>query len=379
MMRFCSLLLAILLLSACAATPNKYVADYDKNVGAVYPPVSFFISPPSNQLMEECREFDNASVMQHCHINQFDSALYWQQLHSSGLFEKVSFGGKEADYQIVISTANMSRETAADITKAALAGATLLLVPVDNEFPVQADVAVLWRNILIKRFDYKVPFSQTMSLFHKPEDATRNFAETLVSYFLRDIEQEQVFSGAFLLSALNDSDYIHDLKAPAQLLDFNLIGQYVFPNPLFGTQLRYTNPQFQDDYLDVFVYPIRRTDWQDTQDVIQHELDNSREETELFYQEQQRPLVLGNNRDIRWQQEGSEFYGGYFEGYVDDLEPLPTSTYVFVQGDKFIKLRCSFPAEYAEQLVKALLPALTVPDESLFMTQLRQHHRTEDN
>lgn len=379
MTRLCSLLLAILLLSACATTPNRHVADYDKNAGAVYPPVSFFISPPSNQLMEECTAFDNASVMQHCNINQFDSALYWQQLYTSGLFEKVSFGGKDSDYQVVISTANMSRETATDITKAALARATLLLVPVDNDFPVRAEVAVLWRSILIKRFDYSVPFSQTMSLFHKPEDGARNFAETLVSYFLRDIEQEQVFSGAFLLSALNDSDYIHDLKAPDQLLDFNLIGQYVFPNPLFGTQLRYANPKFQDDYLDVFVYPIRRTDWQDTHDVIQQELDNSREETELFYQEQQKPLVLERNQDIRWQQDGREFYGGYFEGHVDDLEPLPTSTYVFIQGDKFIKLRCSFPAEYAEQLVKVLLSALMVPDESLFMTQLRQHHRTEDN
>lgn len=364
-----------MLLSACVNTPNKNIASYDKNAKQVYPPIGFFISHPSAELNQQCLQFADDSLMQHCHINQFNASLYWQQLHESGLFENVRFATAGSDYQVLISTANMSRETAADITKAALAGATLLLVPVSNEFTIKAEVTVLWRDVVLKRFDYDVPFSHTMSLFHKPEDGARNFAQTLISYFLRDAEQQQIFSGAFLLAALQDSDYIQQLKAPQQLLDFHLAGQHIFNDPLAGTQLRYTNADYIDDYIDVFVYPIRRTNWQDQSAVLQEELDNTRKEIELFYRQQNRKLTLHAVNTISWLHHQQQFSGGYFEASIEDTELQPSSTYLFIAGDKFIKLRCTFGASHAEVLVKNLLPGLTVPDESLFMAKLRQRYR----
>lgn len=218
--RYFIIFMLVGLVTACVSTSNNNVASYDKNAGTVYPPVSFFITRPTAELNQQCLQFADDSVMQHCQINQFDASLYWQQLYGSGLFERVMFPGEGTDYQVLVSTANMSRETAADITKAAVAGATLMLLPVTNEFSVKAEVTVLWRDLVLKRFSYDVPFSHTMSLFHKPDEGAQHFAQTLMSYFLRDIEQQQVFSGAFLLSALQDSDYLQQLKAPAQLGDF---------------------------------------------------------------------------------------------------------------------------------------------------------------
>lgn len=376
-LRYIAILVFVGLLSACVNTPNKNIASYDKNAGTVYPPIGFFITRPTAELNQQCLTFADESVMQHCQVNQFDASLYWQQLNASGLFEQVMFAREGTDYQVLVSTANMSRETAADITKAAVAGATLLLLPVTNEFTVKAEVTVLWRDLVLKRFSYDVPFSHTMSLFHKPEEGAEHFAQTLMSYFLRDVEQQKVFSGAFLLSSLQDSDYLQQLKAPAQIQDFQLAGQHIFNDPLAGTQLRYINPNYADDYIDLFVYPIRRTDWQDLTPVMQDELENIREEIALFYRQQNKNLTLQENKQIHWQHAQQHFQGSYFELTVEDVESLPGSTYLFIVGDKFIKLRCTFGADHAEAIVKAMLPDISVPEESLFMATLRQRFRQQ--
>ncbi|GAA0549148.1 hypothetical protein GCM10009098_15970 [Rheinheimera aquimaris] len=375
--RYFIIFMLVGLVTACVSTSNNNVASYDKNAGTVYPPVSFFITRPTAELNQQCLQFADDSVMQHCQINQFDASLYWQQLYGSGLFERVMFAGEGTDYQVLVSTANMSRETAADITKAAVAGATLMLLPVTNEFSVKAEVTVLWRDLVLKRFSYDVPFSHTMSLFHKPDGGAQHFAQTLMSYFLRDIEQQQVFSGAFLLSALQDSDYLQQLKAPAQLGDFQLAGQHIYNDPLAGTQLRYINQNFIDDYIDVFVYPIRRTDWQEPSLVMHDELENVRKELQLFYQQQNKIMKLQEAKTISWQHESGDFHGSYFELTIEDIESLPSSTYLFIAEDKFIKLRCTFGADHAESLVKALIPKIIVPDESLFMATLRQRFREQ--
>lgn len=375
--RYFVIFMLVGLVTACVSTPNNNIASYDQNAGTVYPPVSLFITRPTAELNQQCLQFADDSVMQQCQINQFDASLYWQQLHGSGLFEQVMFAREGTDYQVLVSTANMSRETAADITKAAVAGATLLLLPVTNEFSVKAEVTVLWRDLVIKRFSYDVPYTHTMSLFHKPEEGAQHFAQTLMSYFLRDVEQKQIFSGAFLLSTLQDSDYLQQLKAPAQLRDFHLAGQHIYNDPLAGTQLRYTNQNYIDDYIDVFIYPIRRTDWQDSSLVMHDEVQNVRKELELFYKQQNKIIKLQAPNKISWQHESRDFDGSYFELTIEDVESLPSSTYLFIAGDKFIKLRCTFGAIHAEDLVKTLVPEIVVPEESLFMATLRQRFRQQ--
>lgn len=373
MLRSVVIVFGLLLLAGCATAP-KNLANFNKNNKQVYPPIGFFITKPSVKLQQECLSFDEASVMQHCRVNEMSAVLYWQQLKESGLFEQVRFAEEGTDYQVLISTANMATETVADITKAALAGATLMLMPWQIEQPVKAEVSLLWRDLLIKRFEYQLNFSHTASLFHQPDAGEKNFAQTLISHFLKDAEQDNIFSGAYLLAALNDSDYITNLQVPDAVEGFVLAGRYIYNDPFFGAQVRYVNEQFHNDYVDVFVYPIKSKDYQHGAALLQTEVNNSRKEMQQYYQQQKLALTLEDSQPISWQTDSAPFNGWYFAGELDigTDEPQPTSTYLFISGDKFIKLRCTFPPTYAEQLVKTLLPQITVPGESVFMTQVRQ-------
>ena len=361
-------------LSGCATTENHNLAEFESNDKGSLPEISFFYSWPSDALRNECRQFDESSVMNHCLINNISGYEYFDSLRRTKMFQKVKLADEQTEYQVEYATAWMHGENAADISKAAVAGATLLMVPVSMEKQIKAEVNVYWRGKVIEQLTYDLPHVSTLSLFHDPQAGNRNFTDTLTSHFLKDVQEKQIFTPQFLSKKLNSSDYETRLQAPEASGDFALAGKFIYNSPFLGASLRYHHKQFADDYIDVFVYPVKKASWEDSAAVIKQELAFIRKEIDIVKKEQAwLSAEFGEDIAFAWQYEGQDFQGFYFDGVIQrqDEEESYTSTYAFIKKDKVIKFRTTFPAQFSMAFVKHIMSEIEVPEESVFMAKIR--------
>lgn len=368
------------LLVGCGATPNNHVADYETNVAFKYPPISVFYDSPSETLKQQCHAF-NQKALSYCSENNIESIYFWQDLKTTGMFEDVYYADRDSEFKIAFATVGMHSENAGDITKAALAGATLLLVPMTTEQEIRVEVGIYWRNIKVKQYDYQLPYISTVSLFSNPTDADKNFAQTLVSHVIADIQKDDLFSPSTISTALKATDYNENLVVPDAIGDFQLARQFSYYDPFLGNQTTYVNPDYGNDLIDLFVYPIRKTDFEDTQAVLAFESTNIRKELEIVIKEQKwQDLTFSEAQPVTYVKDGVEYQGIGFDGsYTNELgEETFTSVYLFALEDKFVKWRASFPAEFIKQQVTELMPQISVPSESLFMAKLRQNSRKQE-
>ena len=136
-----TLLFAFLLLSGCQSTRvSKRDAVPAISPSAEFPALALYTPLPSKALFKECDEFDQASVMQHCRLNHLDASVYLDAFRKSRAFYQVDAMSRELDYQLEISTALLNQESAADLSKAALSGASLLLIPMTTESQVKTEL-----------------------------------------------------------------------------------------------------------------------------------------------------------------------------------------------------------------------------------------------
>ncbi|SHF92340.1 hypothetical protein SAMN04487965_2963 [Microbulbifer donghaiensis] len=371
-----------ILLSACAANqPNE---QGRRPGGPEYPPVSLFYKYLSEELRLECNQFSSRSVLHHCVDNQFDLTSLKHALSRSGSFLQVALGQKEQDYQLLASIAVLDEETGGEIGNAALSGATLMMLPIVMEKTIRAEIVVTWKEVPIKRYDYTIPFEYSASIFNAgsyDDSIAAHIAEKLLS----DLEQENVFAGAYLMAALQASDYENDLSVPETIEDYLFDEKYIHNNPFFGALLTFQHRQFAFDRAEVYIYPIRSTDWTDTATITQGEAENLRRDLKLMQREGQfKEVVLDSVEPLNWKVGGKEIFGSFYSNTLTDVEgqQVRTATYVFTKGDKFVRIRAIFPvqegsatAESPDKFVHTLLEEVSLPEESLFMARLRQQRR----
>ena len=382
-LRTLALISCTLLLGACA---TQSIDGTSSQAEPDYPPVSLFYKYLSDGLDEECRAFSEQSLLHHCVSNPFDLRLLQQDLQQTGKFLDVSLADAEAQYQVHTSIAVLDQESGEELGNAALSGATLMLLPLIMEKTLRAEVAVTWHQLPIKRYEYTVPFEYSASLFTPASSYERKLTNLLSERLLADLQQENIFSGAYLMAALQASDYEHDLSVPDAVDEYFLEEKYILNNPFHGAVLTFQHKQFAFDRAEVFVYPIRSTDWQDAANISAREAEILRTELqEMAQQGQIKELELDAVQPLLWQlDDGEQYRGVYYNGSLTDHDGQNgrTATYIFTKGDKFVRIRAVFPMQedsFAVQnpdgFVKDLLKHIQPPAESVFMARLREQRR----
>lgn len=370
------------LLGACASHPGPQVS---RQAVPDYPPVSLFYKHLSESLDSECRAFDDQSLLHHCVSNQFDIRTLQRALEQTGKFQQVALADENAPYQLLTSIAVLDQESGGELGNAALSGATLMMVPLVMEKTLRAEVVVTWQELPIKTYSYTIPFEFSASLFTAIDSYDKTVTAAVAERLLADLQQENVFSGNYLMSALDASDYEHDLTVPDAVDEYFLDEKYVLNNPFHGALLTFQHKQFAFDRAEVFVYPIRTTDWQDAGALSASEAENLRMELNAMVgQGQIQALDLGDVEPLQWQVGGQDYQGVFYTGLLTDQEGQTgrTATYIFTKEDKFVRVRAVFPmqedsieAQNPDGFVKALLEQIQPPGESVFMARLREQRR----
>jgi len=377
------LLMAGLLLAGCASAPQT-VLTVNTEPELLLPQIALFHKRPSEELLARCRSFDADSVLNTCALNSIPGEVFVEQLRASEFFGEVAYGKQEVDYSLLLTTAMLNEESVADISKAALAGATLLVVPVTMEKAVSVELVLLWRGFPLHQMRFDIPLVLTMSLFRDPLAGQRAFAAEVVSRFIAEARASAIFSPSFLSQKLQSEDYAGTLGHPPQLLDYRVIATSIPNDPLAGAQLVYQRRLFDFDVFTISIYPVRRTDWSDVDAVLREEVAGLREEFESGAQE-------GDWSDLRFEELealalniGDAPAKGLQQTIfaTDDSDtPQIVRVWLLLHEDKIVRVVNVVPQVYQgpprEEVVQALLGAITVPGESPFMAKVRDNLRSK--
>lgn len=365
-------LLVCLFLVGCSIKPAPE-ASYNTNIEQRFPPVSVYQSPPSQQLVEQCDAYKKA-ISQSCNIRTFALERYQQSLNDSEMFDQALIADPNAEYKIAIATVLLHQDELGDIPKGLLSGMTLMLVPLTEEQEVRAEVSVYWHKLKIKQYDYQLPYVSQISLFNKGDEEQQTFSRLLTSHFIADAQRDNVFSSQYLSYVLDATDYQRSLIVPEQIGNFKLVNQYIFRNPLLGAISTYIDPDFANDKIDLFVYPIPRPRYENYAQNLPLELQRIKEELATVGQEQHwQELHFSNDTPIKAGTSEHPLAGLSSVGtYRNQLgEESYTSIYLFADKDKFIKFRATFPEQFITPQIRQSLARISVPEASTFMTKLR--------
>ncbi len=206
-------------------------------------------------------------------------------------------------------------------------------------------------------------------------------AQQLANVLVEDLRTRRLLATDFLHMTLQSSRYAEELSAASEIGAFEFAGLEVLHNPLFGASLRYRHQFYENVRADVFVYPVPH--WQpDAPERLDDEMttvrrDLRRLEEGGFWRE----LTLGAVRTLQVAGAGRVLA---CEGdFRTDQDLLTTTAYVYVLGDKFVKVRASFAKftpvrEDIENFVLTLPASLETPGESPFMARRRNAWRAAD-
>lgn len=351
------LTISLLMITACGTTQKSIVAEYDSNINYQYPPVSIYYDAPPENSRLACQIYGLMSPQNTCIINGIDTKLYTEQFKDSSLFSNVFFANNETEYSIAISTA----------------GRTNSKTPHEQE--ITAEVNIYWLNYNIKKFNYKLPHISKNNSPINNHTANKTFAKSLVSHIIADIQKSQIFSGDFLAKRLNSSDYENNLSVPNTISEFQYSGKFLYNNPLLGSVISYAHPKFHSDKIDLYVYPIRQVNINNSNILLTQELTKVQTEfTNAGKEYEWTDINFSPKKQLDIESNKQVIQGVYSEGhYLEKFgEKNFTSIYLFQLKDKFVKFRASFPASFLTDHIKSIINQIDVPNESPFMKKLRE-------
>ncbi|GAA5525324.1 hypothetical protein Maes01_01890 [Microbulbifer aestuariivivens] len=369
------------LLSACTTIPTPQ----ERLPGSpLFPPLSLMYKRLSEDLRKECNTFRSRSFLHHCTRNEFDLSSLQQALSASGRFQQLTLAQPDENYQLLTSVAVLDQETGSEFSTAVLSGATLMMLPMLLERTIRAELMVTWREIPIKSYDYTIPLRFSVSIFNA-EQYQEVLTAAIAERLLADLEMENIFTGAYLLSAIEASDYEKELNVPEQVGDYVLSDKHIYNNPFFGTLLTFEHRQFAFDRAEVFIYPIPSTEWNDTQALTWEEAQNLRNDmVEMQRTGELKSVISAEPQALHWKIGQRDFNGSYYTSKLTDHDDQQADVvnYVFTSGDKFVRVHTYFPVEQGsastgdpDDFARQLLHTLSLPVESVFMARLREVYR----
>lgn len=366
-------------MAGCSSLPDSQPTRLSNES---FPAIQLVGSEPSATLRTQCHTFAEQGALTSCNHSPIQTEYVKQALIDSLVFEAVTSDYGLAEYNMVISSVELVKETAADISKAAIAGASLLLIPTTYQTQVAVEVDVYWDKLPLTTYQFTLPYQKTVSLYQDRAESSQQFADTLVEKLVNKAEADGIFKPSYIHAKLKTSDYQESLTVPDYLGEYQLLGQQLFRHPMLGTQVRYQNPAYDEDILDLFIYPINQLDWQNSDQVITEELMTVQHElVNLKSQGYIRDYQFKPMQPIEITLAGELYQGKFFEGVLSykEKEDEPSSTFVFVMEDKFVKIRTSTPAYFAMPYIKQLVTDLQVPQVSEFMQSYRQQQMEAAN
>ena len=371
----------VLLVSACSSSHDFTLVDYAAIEDPIYPPIDVFRLTPRKDFREECTEFDKSPLNQ-CSLNDLDFFTLAQAIDKTGYFEAVELASRELPYSLAFSVANYDNASAGELSKAALAGATLLLVPVSTNALLKVEGLVMWHSEQLHEFAFDLPFTLHSSWATMSEDVNEGLSESIATHLIDHLEDKDIFEASFLNAQLGASDY-STLNAPEQIENFVRIDQTQLRDPFEGAVIRYEHNSY-DGWVDVFVYPVRSWQYED-EEHLRTEIDGIRKDMQLIEKE---GLIekLKFEEDVHTiESEDGTLSALTFTAHYDlaDQPGVDSRTFVSLKADKFVKVRATFgrftPAlNELESFAHALVELIKVPEESLFMARLRKQWRDQE-
>ena len=371
-------------LGGCSTTNQFVMAEYDEQPAEALPPMAVFYLRPSEEVTAACQAYDDKSMLHHCVINEFDLSYLATELADTQLFESIAYADDQYNYQLLVTTSAYNVEDSKELGSAVIAGATLMLAPISFSFDIRVDAVLTWNGAALKEYRFELPFTQKSSLLNMDQDAEADFAKSLASHFIQKFQQDDVFQPRLVYQKLEASNYEEQLFLPDQIGAYLEAEGQLYHHPFLGVQIRYIQPQFQFSRADIFVYPIRNSDWSNQQEILEAEADNFRKELALMEKEDYlQDLDIGEISFQQWDNDGQVLPVAVVKSdYVEQQRPYRSFMYLFIQQDKFIKVRASHQQGAiadadVEAFVKRLSAGIRVPAESLFMARLRKNWRDE--
>ncbi len=384
MMKSALTLLVAILLSGCATTNQFTLAEFETADEAKLPAISVFYKRPADEFRQACAEFDQQSLLHHCRLNRLNLAKFRTEMKAPGIFQDVHYANEEVDYQLIVSTAAYNFEGGDDLGSAVVAGATLMVAPMISSSDIKVDASLYWHGFELKTFQYDIPFEMRSSLMSLNQDTDQDLAKSIASHLLRDLQAEELFTPQYLASQLHSTDYAKTTQFPDQAEGYFRQGAFIYTHPFNGMQVRYLHPEKPEDFIDVFVYPVRNPYWQqDQQQLLTKEVGNVRKDAELVLTEREfTDIHFGQDSRYLWQINHNTLPVHFFEHEYTDLiiNTHVSNTYLTIVGDKFVKVRHSALKDFTSQqeidaFTRNLLSAIQIPGESTFMAKLRKEWR----
>lgn len=169
--------------------------EYKKNIDNKYPPVSLVI---------------NDGVVRSVVQQDFNKGIS-SSFERSDLFYGVLVN--EADwplrFDITISMSEGEKEWS-NFGLYMFSALTLFLLPVQTYHEIQMDVAVKLKKEEINNYSYTLKGGKISHLFIDPVSDTNKATDTLVSYFLQDIQKEKLFQTIQSQLMERDSELVED-------------------------------------------------------------------------------------------------------------------------------------------------------------------------
>lgn len=336
------------MLAACAA--REIAPDIAEiEVSEPFSGVAIFNLKPDSSLRAACGHAE-------CAVNTVGAEDLASALRESAAFDKVDVGGTDQDFGIAIGTS----------------------VPTDRPRAIAVTSLVLWRGQQLDEFTYLLPYASPMA--QRADEGASIIARSITSQILRDIVHRRIFTPERVHEVLQSSDYGMAMAAPEELGAFVKYNLHKFVDPLLGVAIRYRHRHPEGGHIDVFVYPIRASQWRVAHSILTQESRAVRRDLSRLEQQGVHQLVrLRADELLRWTGHSGTVELLRFAGELAnaDFQPYDTSTYMYLEGDKLVKVRATrprnAPAQFdPDQFVKGLIATLKVPPESAYMKQVRQ-------
>lgn len=181
----------------------------------------------------------------------------------------------------------------------------------------------------------------------------------------------------------NATDYDSHLQYPDETKNFVMINKKLFDEPMLGIMLEYTNKQYPQDNIDLYIYPIASYDWSNTEQTLKGEMQRVLGEVdqaiEYGYYKARSPEVT---EPYSFSQDGIEYSGLKSSFELTDKNGIThySNAYLFLEQDKYLKFRTSFNSVdtvpwNGDTAVGELLPVIKVPGESKYLAGLRAEHK----
>jgi hypothetical protein len=337
----------------CAASPSEPVFA-DIQVADRFEGVAVFSLKPDTSLERACGAAE-------CQVNAIPVEDLSHAFEDLDAFERITIGGTEEDFGIAIGTSHAGR-------KARTIAVTAL---------------VLWRGRQLETLNYELPFTPAMAV--ASDGSASVVSKSIATHILRDVVHQRLFTPERVHAALDASDYDGTLIAPANIDTFTKYSLHKFVDPLLGVAIRYRHAEIEGGHIDVFVYPVRASRWPVAQPILEQESLAVRQDLDRLTQQGIHQLVrLSDDEMLHWAGASGRVELLKFEGEFANREfqPYDTSTYLYLEQDKLVKVRATNPRNVtapfdADAFVKALMSSLQVPPESEYMKLVRKHWRSQ--